>query len=97
MDSPLAEASGLHRGILRSIDSEGRAIKKPTPTYVCLAVDLAKQVFQVAGQDAHGKVVYEDRVKSRDAFSKLLKSLGPEVEVLMESGPGAQARARRAQ
>lgn len=72
-------------------------MKKLTPTYVCLAVDLAKQVFQVAGEDAHGKVVYEDRVKSRDAFSKLLKSLGPEVEVLMESGPGAQAWARQVQ
>ena len=70
-------------------------MSKLTSGYVRLAVDLAKQVFQVAGEDARGEVVYEHRIKSRDAFSTLLQGLGPGVEVLMESGPGAQAWARQ--
>lgn len=69
-------------------------MNKLTPTYVRLAVDLAKQVFQVAGEDASGRVVYEERVKSRAAFTKLLEGLDPKVEVLLETGPGAQAWAR---
>jgi len=68
-----------------------------TTEVVRLAVDLAKQVFQVAGEDARERVVYEERLKSRQAFSKLLASLGPQVEVLMEAGPGAQAWARQVQ
>lgn len=52
---------------------------------------VAKQVFQVAGEDARGEVVYEHRAKFRDAFTKLLQGLDPGVEVLMESGPGAQS------
>jgi len=32
-----------------------------------VAVDLAKQVFQVAGEDAFGEVRYEKRIKSREA------------------------------
>ncbi|MFG0756120.1 IS110 family transposase, partial [Pseudomonas sp. TYF_14] len=35
-------------------------------TTIC--VDLAKQVFQLAGEDATGRVIYEDRIKSRQAF-----------------------------
>lgn len=62
-----------------------------TTEVVRLAVDLAKQVFQVAGEDVRERVVYEERLKSRQAFSKLLARLGPQVEVLMEAGPGAQA------
>jgi hypothetical protein len=46
-------------------------MNKVTPAFVRLAVDLAKQVFQVAGEDAYGRVVYEERIKSRPAFSKL--------------------------
>lgn len=64
-----------------------------TTMFVRLAVDLAKQVFQVAGEDAGGRVVYQERI-SRHAFSKLLAGLSQQVEVVMEVGPGAQAWAR---
>jgi transposase len=60
-----------------------------------LAVDLAKRVFQVAGEDALGKVIYEDRIKSRQTFAAFLSSLPPGLTVLMETGPGAQAWARQ--
>ncbi|MVW86693.1 IS110 family transposase, partial [Pseudomonas sp. PB101] len=33
-----------------------------------LAVDLAKQVFQVAGENILGQLLYEQRIKSREAF-----------------------------
>ncbi|WP_248917783.1 IS110 family transposase [Pseudomonas entomophila] len=59
-----------------------------------LSVDLAKQVFQVAGDDGSGRVIYEDRIKSREAFHAFLTRLPPTVTVLMESGPGAQAWGR---
>jgi len=72
-------------------------MNKVTPAFVRLAVDLAKQVFQVAGEDAYGRVVYEERINSRPAFSKLLAGLGAKVEVLLETGPGAQAWARQVQ
>ncbi|MEJ5866111.1 IS110 family transposase [Pseudomonas farsensis] len=61
-------------------------------TTIC--VDLAKQVFQLAGEDASGRVIYEDRIKSRQAFHDFLLKLPPTVTVLMECGPGAQAWAR---
>jgi transposase len=59
-----------------------------------VAVDLAKHVFQLAGEDALGKVQYEQRIKSREAFYEFLRQLSPHVVVLMETGPGAQAWAR---
>lgn len=59
-----------------------------------LAVDLAKQVFQLAGADGSGRVIYEARIKSREAFHDFLTRLPTTVTVLMESGPGAQAWAR---
>lgn len=59
-----------------------------------VAVDLAKSVFQVAGEDQQGKVIYEKRIKSRDAFTTFLNQLPPGIAVLMETGPGAQAWAR---
>lgn len=59
-----------------------------------IAVDLAKRVFQVAGEDALGLVVYENRIKSREAFHAFLRKLPATVTVLMETGPGAQAWAR---
>jgi transposase len=59
-----------------------------------LAIDLAKHVFQVAGEDAHGSVVFEARLKSREAFYEFLRSLQPPLVVLMETGPGAQSWAR---
>ncbi|THA42565.1 IS110 family transposase, partial [Streptomyces sp. A1136] len=62
-----------------------------------LAVDLAKQVFQVAGEDILGQVRYEQRIKSREAFYDFLRQLPAHVVVLMETGPGAQAWARQLQ
>lgn len=62
-----------------------------------VAVDLAKRVFQVAGEDALGQVRYEARIKSREAFYEFLCKLPPSVVVLVETGPGAQAWARQLQ
>lgn len=62
-----------------------------------VAVDLAKRVFQVAGEDARGQVVYEERIASREAFGAFLRRLPPGIAVLMEVGPGAQAWARQVQ
>lgn len=62
-----------------------------------VAVDLAKQVFQIAAEDALGQVRYEERIKSRDAFYTFLCKLSPSVTVLVETGPGAQAWARQLQ
>lgn len=62
-----------------------------------VAVDLAKQVFQVAGENARGEVVYEQRLRSREAFSRFLGSLPAGMPVLLETGPGAQAWARQLQ
>ena len=63
-------------------------------TCITVAVDLAKRVFQVAGEDAQGRVVYEQRFKSREAFHSFLTALPAGMTVLMETGPGAQAWAR---
>lgn len=62
-----------------------------------VAVDLAKQVFQVAGEDTLGQVLYEERLQSREAFHAFLRKLAPSVVVLVETGPGAQAWARQLQ
>ena len=62
-----------------------------------VAVDLAKRVFQVAAEDALGHVLYEERIKSREAFYAFLRELSPNIVVLMETGPGAQAWARQLQ
>lgn len=62
-----------------------------------VAVDLAKQVFQIAGEEAHGKLVYETRIHSREAFSTFLGQLAKGATVLLETGPGAQAWARQVQ
>lgn len=59
-----------------------------------LAVDLAKNVFQVVGEDTQGQVVYEQRIKSRETFQAFLRQLPAGVTVLMETGPGAQAWAQ---
>jgi transposase len=62
-----------------------------------VAVDLAKNVFQVAGEDALGQIRYEERFKSREAFWRFIRSLQAGVTVAMETGPGAQAWARELQ
>jgi len=78
-----AEASKRHGGILKvpANDSEDEPMKQHTPLQTAailsgaaaLAVDLAKRVFQVAAEDACGKVIYEDRIKSREAFAAFLE------------------------
>ena len=94
-----------HGGILiEANDSEGEPMKKHTTinqslsadvsTCVNVAVDLAKKVFQVAGENALGQVIFEDRIKSREAFQAFLLKLPASVMVLVETGPGAQAWAR---
>lgn len=62
-----------------------------------LAIDLAKQVFQVAAEDGRGVVVWEERFSSRDAFWVFVRSLAAGLSVLMEAGSGAQAWAREMQ
>lgn len=62
-----------------------------------VAVDLAKRVFQVGGEDSAGRILYESRFGSREAFRSFLVGLPAGVVVLMETGPGAQAWAREAQ
>lgn len=59
-----------------------------------LAIDLAKNVFQVAGQDERLEIVFEERFKSRQSFRDFLYTLKAPLVVLMETGPGAQAWAR---
>jgi transposase len=63
-------------------------------TCTSVAVDLAKRVFQVAGEDNLGQVIYEERIKSREGFHAFLRKLPASVTLLMETGPGAQAWAR---
>jgi transposase len=94
-----------HGGILiEANDSEGETMKKHTTINQSLsadpsacatvAVDLAKRVFQVAGEDELGRVIHEGRIKSREAFQAFLRELPKSVTVLIETGPGAQAWAR---
>jgi transposase len=72
-------------------------MKERTTKFEVLAIDLAKNVFQLGGEDARGAVVFEERIKSRESFRVFLRDLDPQVRVLMESGPGAQAWARELQ
>ena len=67
------------------------------PSVKVFAVDLAKRSFQVAGEDARGVVVWETRYRTRELFQAFLGSLQAGQQVLMETGPGAQAWARIAQ
>lgn len=62
-----------------------------------MAIDLAKNVFQVAGENARCEVVLEKRLKSRAAMHKFIEGLEPPLTVVMETGPGAQAWAREIQ
>lgn len=86
-------------------DSEGETMSKSTSkknslpagdlsACTTIAVDLAKSVFQVAGEDQLGQVIYEKRIRSRDAFITFLQQLPAGIPVLMETGPGAQAWGR---
>jgi transposase len=77
----------------------GNQSLSPSDLAACttVAADLAKRVFQIAGEDALGQVLYEERIKSREGFQAFLCKLEPHVVVLMETGPGAQAWARQLQ
>ena len=59
-----------------------------------MVIDLAKNGFQVAGENGTGEVVFEKRLRSRQQFWTLVPGLEPGTEVLMEAGPGAQSWAR---
>ena len=97
-----------HGGILlEANDSKGETMKKNTTTHqfmptdvlkcTVIAIDLAKRVFQVAGEDALGQTVYEERISSRETFHAFLRKLPISVTLLMETGPGAQAWAQMLQ
>lgn len=62
-----------------------------------IAIDLAKDVFQVAGEDARCEVIVSERLKSRQALHKFIQTLEPPLTVAIETGPGAQAWAREIQ
>ena len=59
-----------------------------------LAVDLAKDVFQLYGVDEQNKKVLEKRIKSRQKFAELVTKLGP-CELVMEACGGANYWARK--
>jgi transposase len=89
------EANGSEGETMKKHSSKHQSLSS-TDVELCttICVDLAKQVFQLAGEDAAGRVIYEDRIKSRQAFHDFLLKLPVAVTVLMECGPGAQAWAR---
>ena len=62
-----------------------------------IAIDLAKTVFQVAGENARCEVIHSERLKSRQAMHKFIQTLEPPLTVAIETGPGAQAWAREIQ
>lgn len=76
-------------------------VQQPLPADISacttIAIDLAKRVFQVAGEDGRGQVLHEQRIKSREAFQAFLCKLPAAITVLIETGPGAQAWARQLQ
>lgn len=59
-----------------------------------ISVDLAKRVFQVAAEDRLGEELFNEPVKSREAFMAYMRKLPRNAEVLLEACPGAQAWAR---
>jgi transposase len=62
-----------------------------------IAIDLAKNVFQVAGENARCEVMLEKRLKSRQAMHQFIAGLEPPLTVAVETGPDAQAWAREIQ
>lgn len=59
-----------------------------------LAIDLAKEVFQLYGVDEEKKQVVEKRIKSRQKFVEFVTKLGP-CELVMEACGGANYWARK--
>lgn len=62
-----------------------------------IAIDLAKNIFQVAGENSQGEILWEKRLKSRQAMHKMIAQWQPPLTVIVETGPGAQAWAREIQ
>ncbi|MGH8190445.1 MAG: IS110 family transposase, partial [Rhodanobacteraceae bacterium] len=62
-----------------------------------IAIDLAKHIFQIAAENAQREIVWEGRLKSREAMHAFLAKLEPPMTVAFETGPGAQAWAREIQ
>lgn len=62
-----------------------------------IAIDLAKNIFQIAAENAQGEIVWEKRLKSRQAMHQFIADLKPPLTVVIETGPGAQAWAREIQ
>ncbi|HET8553401.1 MAG TPA: IS110 family transposase [Rhodanobacteraceae bacterium] len=62
-----------------------------------IAIDLAKDIFQVAAENGQGEIVWEKRLKSRQAMHSFITELKPPLTVVLETGPGAQAWAREIQ
>jgi transposase len=59
-----------------------------------LAIDLAKEVFQLYGVGEEKKQVIEKRIKSREKFVEFVTKLGP-CELVMEACGGANYWARK--
>lgn len=59
-----------------------------------LAIDLAKDVFQLYGVDENRNVIIEKRIKSREKFVEFITKLGP-CELVMEACSGANYWARK--
>jgi transposase len=59
-----------------------------------LAIDLAKEVFQLHGVDEEKKPVIDKRIKSRKKFVEFVTKLGP-CELVMEACGGANYWARK--
>lgn len=59
-----------------------------------LAIDLAKDVFQLYGVDEQKNKVLEKRIKSRQKFAEFVTKLGP-CEIVMEACGGANYWARK--
>lgn len=70
---------------------------EPMNKITTIAIDLSKNVFQIAGENAQGDVVLQKRLKSRQAMHHFIDTLEPPLIVALEAGPGAQAWAREIQ
>lgn len=73
-------------------------MNKRTPIEAAeLAIDLAKNVFEVVAADRHGHELWHRHIGSRKAFETFLDQVSAPLCVGMETGPGAQAWSRRLQ
>ncbi|MEJ5209765.1 IS110 family transposase [Denitratimonas sp. CY0512] len=70
-----------------------KPVRNESSTAVTLAVDLAKDVFELAFADAAGRIVERKRLK-REPFSECLENRAP-LRIVMEACGSAHAWARR--